>query len=288
MMETATNAGLRGDYSAIRPDYTVDQDWPHYTDDDHETWRLLYHRQRALAERHACREFVAGVDAMGLGDRIPDFEQVSDRLEPLTGWRIVAVPGLIPGDTFFAHLARRRFPVTVWIRDRSELDYLVEPDLFHDFFGHTPLLSNPVFADCMAAYGAKGAAAAGDERVLKRLSRLYWYMVEFGLVRTPEGLRAFGAGILSSAGETLFALKDPKPNRIGFDLARIMRTDYRIDAFQETYFVLDGFADLFRATGLDLTDLHRALDRQPDLPASAVLSGDKVIHRGVNAVDVAA
>lgn len=280
--------GLRGEYDNMRADYTVAQDMAGYSPDDHAVWRLLYRRQKALLPRYACRECVEALAALDVGERIPDLERISGQLQRATGWRLVAVPGLIPTDVFFEHLAARRFPVTVWIRRRSELDYLVEPDLFHDFFGHVPLLLNPVFADYMQAYGRKGPEAIAHG-ALDRLSRLYWYLVEFGLLRTREdGLRAFGAGILSSRAELRYAIESPRPNRLRFDPERVMRTAYRIDAFQETYFVLDGFEELFDATRRDFLPIYERLEACQEIPAHAVIPGDTVLHRGTDAAPDAA
>ncbi len=241
-MDTAPLANLRGDYVGMAPDWTVLQHAGLYSAEDQAVWRLLVERQTALAGQHACDEFLQGLRAIGLGESIPDFEAVNARLEPMTGWRIVGVPGLIPDAAFYDHLAHRRFPVTVWIRTRAEIDYLVEPDLFHDFFGHVPLLSNPVFADFMQAYGRR-AIAAGAENI-GRLARLYWFTVEFGLIRTPRGLKAYGAGILSSAAEVRHALEDKDVERLPFDAATAMASPYEIDRLQPTYFVLDDFGQL--------------------------------------------
>ncbi len=274
-----TDHGLRGDYSRVRDDYTLDQDMGAYGEADHGTWRTLYRRQMALMPGYAADAFTGAVRAMGVADGIPDLARVSGWLSARTGWTLVAVPGLIPDGAFFDHLANRRFPVTWWIRTPEEMDYLVEPDIFHDFFGHVPMLATPVFADYLAAYGAKGVQAEA-EGGLKMLARLYWYMVEFGLVRTPAGLRAYGAGILSSKGETVHCLDSPEPNRIGFDLARVMRTDYKIDTYQRTYFVLDSFDQLFAATDRDFTPLYRAFKDTAPLAPDAVLPEDRVLHRG--------
>ena len=241
-MDTAPLANLRGDYVGMAPDWTVPQHAGLYSAEDQAVWRLLVERQTALAGQHACDEFLQGLRAIGLGESIPDFEAVNARLEPMTGWRIVGVPGLIPDAAFYDHLAHRRFPVTVWIRTRAEIDYLVEPDLFHDFFGHVPLLSNPVFADFMQAYGRR-AIAAGAENI-GRLARLYWFTVEFGLIRTPRGLKAYGAGILSSAAEVRHALEDKDVERLPFDAATAMASPYEIDRLQPIYFVLDDFGQL--------------------------------------------
>jgi phenylalanine-4-hydroxylase len=243
-MNKAPLETLRGDYAGMAPDWTVPQDADLYCDEDLAVWRLLVERQTRLAETHACAEFVQGLRALGIGDTIPDFEAINARLEPLTGWRIVGVPGLIPDAVFYDHLAHRRFPVTVWIRPRAELDYLVEPDLFHDFFGHVPLLSNPVFADYMQLYGQRGVEAGAK---VDLLARLYWYTVEFGLIRTPDGLKAYGAGILSSAAEVRHALEDTDVEHLPFEAASVMRRPYEIDKLQNTYFVLDDFRQLFEA-----------------------------------------
>jgi phenylalanine-4-hydroxylase len=262
---------LRGDYSRAAPDYTLAQDWERYTPDEHAIWATLYRRQIDLIERYAAPEFLAGVRALGASpSQIPCFEDANLVLQGSTGWRIVAVPGLIPEETFFDHLAHLRFPVTVWIRRREELDYLVEPDVFHDFFGHVPLLTNPIFARFMQAYGKAGPKALATPGGLRMLARLYWYMVEFGLIRTGSGLRVYGAGILSSKGETVYSIESAKPQRVAFDLVRVMRTDYRIDDFQLTYFVLDSFEQLFEACyDTDFAPMYRQYGATPPLAADA-------------------
>lgn len=269
---------LRGDYSCAAADYTVEQRWDEYSAADHATWRILYERQIDLIERYAAAEFVTGVHTLGASpQRIPRLEDTNAILTHTSGWRIVAVPGLIPDEHFFAHLARRQFPVTVWIRRRDEVDYLAEPDIFHDFFGHVPMLTNPVFASFMEAYGKAGpkALAAG---ALKMLSRLYWYMVEFGLIRTAHGLRVYGAGILSSKGETVYSVESPTPHRIAFDLERIMRTDYLIDEFQRTYFVIDSFEQLFRAAyDTDFAPLYGRYASDPGISPTTLLASDVLI-----------
>jgi phenylalanine-4-hydroxylase len=261
--------GLRGDYSGAAEDYTVAQDWEHYSQDEHVIWATLYRRQIDLIEHYAAPEVLAGVRALGASaSQIPRFEDANRVLQATTGWRIVAVPGLIPEHTFFDHLSHRRFPVTVWIRRREELDYLVEPDVFHDFFGHVPLLTNPIFARFMQAYGEAGPKAIATPGGLPMLARLYWYKVEFGLIRTASGLRVYGAGILSSKGETVYSLESPEPQRLDFDLVRVMRTEYRIDDFQRTYFVLDSFEQLFEACyNTDFAPVYRQYGATPPLAA---------------------
>lgn len=265
----------RGDYAQARPDYTCDQHWERYTAADHDLYRRLYERQASQLPGLACEEFIAAVKHLGEPQRIPRFDQLSDALHGVTGWEVVAVPGLIPEEAFFALLAARRFPVTNWIRKPEEFDYVVEPDVFHDLFGHVPLLFDPVFADYMQAYGEGGLKASRLE-ACERLARLYWYTVEFGLIATPAGLRAYGAGILSSAGELRHSVESRAPQRIGFDLERIMRTRYRIDSYQSTYFVIDGFTQLFEATAPDFTPVYRRVAEAGDLDADARLPSDRV------------
>ena len=265
----------RGDYAGARADYTCDQRWERYTAADHDLYRRLYERQAAQLPGLACEEFIAAVRHLGAPDRIPRFEQLSQTLHRATGWEVVAVPGLIPEEAFFALLAARRFPVTNWIRRPEEFDYIVEPDVFHDLFGHVPLLFDPVFADYMQAYGEGGLKASRLE-ACERLARLYWYTVEFGLIDTPAGLRAYGAGILSSAGELRHSVESREPQRLGFDLERIMRTRYRIDSYQASYFVIDSFNQLFDATAPDFTPIYRRVAEAGDLDAEARLPSDKV------------
>jgi phenylalanine-4-hydroxylase len=268
--------GLRGDYARMRPDYTVDQDPAAYGEAEHDRWRRLYRRQIELVDGRACGEYVAALRALPYEQGVPRFDEVSAALGAATGWRIVAVPGLVPDLVFFDHLANRRFPVTWWLREEHEFDYIVEPDVFHDFFGHVPMLFTPLFADYMQAYGRGGLKAEGLG-ALPWLARLYWYTVEFGLIRTGDGLRSYGAGILSSPGEIDHAVRSPKPRRVAFDLVRIMRSRYRIDAFQETYFVIDGFGQLFAATAPDFAPLYRELDALPELAADAALPEDRIV-----------
>ena len=275
-----TQHKLRGDYSRMRPDYTVDQDWDAYTAQQHDLWRRLYARQAALIPNYACDEFSETLETLNFGEGIPRFDFINSKLAPATRWQLVAVPGLVPDLVFFDHLANRRFPVTVWLRDPEEFDYIVEPDVFHDFFGHVPMLFNPVFANYMQAYG-QGGIKAHTLGAIERLARLYWYTVEFGLIDTPKGLRTYGAGILSSGGEISYCLESPNPNRIGFDLLRIMQTGYKIDTYQETYFVIRDLEELFEATAPDFTPYYNLLrGREPYAP-STVLATDRIYHRGL-------
>ncbi len=271
-----TDHALRGNYENIRADYTVDQDWHGYSAAEHTLWKRLYARQSALLPRYACDEFLASLATLNFSTGIPRFDEINPKLDAATGWQIVAVPGLLPDDVFFNHLANRRFPVTVWIRNPDEFDYIVEPDIFHDFFGHVPLLFNKTFADYLEAYG-KGGVKAKGLNALNYLARLYWYTVEFGLIETPHGLRTYGAGILSSGGELPYCIESEKPNRIRFDLLRVMQSQYKIDTFQETYFVIKDFKQLFDATAPDFTPYYAELRGRTELSASTVLATDALI-----------
>ncbi|AHB07972.1 MULTISPECIES: phenylalanine 4-monooxygenase [Pandoraea] len=253
MLEEQFAAGL-----TTRPDFTIDQPVEQYGAVDHAVWQQLYERQTALLPGRVCDAFMDGIRALDMdARRVPEFERLNEKLMTATGWRVVAVPGLVPDDVFFDHLANRRFPATWWMRRPDQLDYLQEPDCFHDVFGHVPLLANPVFADFMQAYGKAGKVAQ-SLGALPLLARLYWYTVEFGLMRDGDGLRIYGAGIVSSRAETEFSLTSREPNRIGFSLERVLRTQYRIDTFQQTYFVIDDFAQLFEAMRADLPALFGA------------------------------
>src|SRR5690242_626125 len=242
----------------IRPDYTMDQPMERYTAADHAVWRQLFERQAETLKGRACDEFLAGLAGLGVAkDGIPRFERLTEALTKATGWQIVAVPGLVPDQVFFAHLAARRFPVTWWIRKPEQMDYLQEPDVFHDIYGHVPLLMNPIFGDYMQAYG-EGGLKALKLGALNYLARLYWYTVEFGLIRTPRGLRIYGSGIVSSKTESVYCL----------------------DTFQKSYFVIDDFAQLFEATRPDFTPYYEELRRLPQIPSGDILPTDRVIHRG--------
>ena len=263
----------RGDYSRAASDYTCTQNYAAYTEQDHATWRLLYARQRALLPGRACQAFIDCLSRLDAAEHIPHFESINARLKPATGWEIVGVPGLIPELDFFRLLSQRRFPVTDWIRGAHELDYVVEPDIFHDLFGHVPLLFHPAIADYMQAYGA-GGLKAQHLGAMEMLARLYWYTIEFGLIREGGCLRAYGAGILSSAGELDYSVHSPAPQRLPLTLARTMRTRYRIDAYQQTYFVIDDLQALLAFAAEDFTPLYRQLADLPALAADAQLPGE--------------
>jgi phenylalanine-4-hydroxylase len=274
---------IPGPPEGCRADWTIDQDWGRYTPEEHRVWVTLYERQAALLPGRACDEFLNGLKALDLhGEGIPDFAEMNRKLNALTGWTVVAVPGLVPDEIFFDHLANRRFPAGRFIRRPDQLDYLEEPDVFHDVFGHVPMLTDPTFADYMKAYGEGGLRATRLGR-LHNLARLYWYTVEFGLMQTPAGLRIYGAGIVSSHGESEFSLEDPSPNRLGFDLVRVMRTPYRIDDYQQVYFVLPSLQRLLDDTLQDFGPVYDQLARLPDIAIDAVVPEDQVFTRGTQA-----
>jgi len=272
-----------GAAAGIRPqraDWTIEQGWDHYTAREHAVWKTLFERQTRLLPGRACDEFIAGMQQLPIdASQIPDFRRLSEVLMRHTGWQIVAVPGLVPDEVFFDHLANRRFPAGSFIRKADELDYLEEPDVFHDVFGHVPMLMNPVIADFVQAYGV-GGLRAQQLGVLPQLARVYWYTVEFGLVRQPDGLRIYGSGIASSFTESVFALEDASPNRIGFELERVMRTNYRIDDFQEVYFVLDKLEDLLALADIDFAPVYQRVGALPELQPGDVLPTDRVRSRG--------
>ena len=276
-------------------DYTIPQHWAHYSAADHAVWRTLFERQTALLPQLACREFVEGMHALPLrADAIPDFAALNEVLMPRTGWQVVAVPGLVPDEVFFNHLANRRFPSGNFIRGADQLDYLQEPDVFHDVFGHVPMLMHPVMADFIQLYGQAGLRAQRIGK-LTELARVYWYTVEFGLVKeqvqgasgAEEALRIYGAGIASSFTESGFAVHSPSPHRIGFDLERVMRTHYRIDDFQESYFVIRDLDELLEFTRIDFAPLYERTQAAPALPPGDVLPSDQVFSRGTGAYHAA-
>jgi phenylalanine-4-hydroxylase len=261
-------------------DYTIDQAWESYSPAEHDRWDRLFERSRAILQDRACDEFSAMMHTLKLSESgIPNMERLSDRLEKITGWRVVPVAELVPDEVFFNHLANRRFPAGAFIRSEQEMDYLEEPDIFHDVFGHVPLLANPVYANFMQAYG-KGGQRAISLGLLPNLARLYWYTVEFGLIRTAAGLRIFGAGIMSSTTESVFALESDSPHRIAFDLERVMRTKYLIDDFQQTYFVIESFEKLLDDCYRDFAPIYERIGMATDIEAHEVLDGDDLVTRG--------
>jgi phenylalanine-4-hydroxylase len=260
----------RGDYARAREDYTCDQNYAAYTAADHETWRKLYARQSALLPGLAAQRFIDLLPLLDAAQGIPRFEDINARLLPATGWQLLGVPGLIPEVPFFTLLTNRKFPVTDWIRAPAEMDYVVEPDIFHDLFGHVPLLFDRAYADHIAAYGQGALKANALEKsdpscksAVEHLSRLYWYTIEFGLQREGDAVRAYGAGILSSPGELPHSVRSPEPLRLPLtipqELLRCMASRYKIDAYQSRYFVIENFEALLALTAPDFTPYYRRL-----------------------------
>ena len=252
-----------------------------YTRQDHAIWDELYSRQMDILPGRAASAFLAGTQKLALGrGGVPEFARLSSELGALTGWSVVPVPMLIPDHVFFWHLANRRFPAGNFIRTRETFDYIEQPDVFHDVFGHVPMLADPVYADYMQAYGRAGWKAMRYNR-LKALGALYWYTVEFGLIMEHDGLRAYGAGILSGPAEAVFALAAQSPNRIFLNVDRVMRTGYVIDDLQPTYFVIESFDDLYRQTvDRDFDRLYGSLGPGFTYANTAVIDIDDVLHRG--------
>jgi phenylalanine-4-hydroxylase len=281
LLDRETTAPIAGTGTGgARGDWTIAQEWDRYTAAEHLVWKTLYERQAGMLEGRACDEFLAGMRALSIASHgIPDFGRLSEVLMQQTGWQVVAVPGLVPDEVFFGHLAERRFPAGQFIRKPQQLDYLQEPDVFHDVFGHVPLLMNPVFADYMQAYGV-AALQAKERGVLALLARVYWYTVEFGLVEQEGGLRLYGAGIVSSYTESLFALDSASPNRVRFRLSRVMQTDYRIDDFQETYFVLRDFDELLALAKTDFEPLYAQVRGLEALPPGTIRADDVLLSAG--------
>ena len=268
-----------------RPEH-VGEDWlepkqTEYDSEDDAVWNDLFARQMEILPGRAASAFMEGLDRLDLGTGgVPDFKELSESLNKLTGWSVVPVPMLIPDHIFFWHLANRRFPAGNFIRTRETFDYIQEPDVFHDVFGHVPMLTNPVFADYMQAYGRAGWRAMEYNR-LKALGALYWYTVEFGLIMEDEGLRAYGAGILSGPTEAVFSVEAESPNRIMLNVDRVMRTDYVISDLQPTYFVIESFEDLYRKTvERDFERLYKSLAVSFTYANSAVIELDDVLNVG--------
>ena len=267
----------------MRDDWTIDQRWSHYSAAEHAVWRSLFQRQSLLLPGRACDEFVQGMQHLPISaDEIPNFHDLSQVLMQHTGWQIVAVPGLVPDDVFFAQLAQRRFPAGQFIRSAQQLDYIAEPDIFHDVFGHVPMLLNPAIADFIQAYG-QGGLRAQTLGVLPALARVYWYTVEFGLVQQTDGLRIYGAGIASSKTESIFALDSPSPHRLHFDLERVMHTDYHINDLQETYFAIPTLNALLALAECDFAPLYERLGSLPIYQPGTRLPSDNIIHPGTGA-----
>ena len=277
---TVTDSKNRYEHAPRAADFTIDQAWETYTSEEHNRWDRLFARMEQIAPGRACKVALDAMHALRLSEKgVPHMVRLSDRLEKLTGWRVVPVAGLVPDEVFFDHLANKRFPAGAFIRPESEFDYLQEPDIFHDIFGHVPLLANPEFSDFLQAYG-KGGQRAMRLGQLHNLARLYWYTVEFGLIREDGNLRIYGAGIISSPDETVFSVESDSPNRVAFDLLRLMRTNYIIDDFQQTYFVIDSFESLLDACYEDFGDIYERVKDESDLEAHQLIESDEIITRG--------
>lgn len=260
----------------VAPDWTMDQNWHAFTVEQHATWRTLFDQQSAALQDYACHDFLCGLDILrAAAPGVPDFSKLNHHLEAATGWEVVAVPGWIPNRPFFEHLANRRFPAANFLRPPEQIGYSEEPDMFHDIFGHVPMLINPAFSEFLVAYGQAGLRAetlgAADF-----LGRLWLYTTEFGLVVEQGELRAFGGGLLSSYAETVSALTSPEPRRIWLDIERVMRTKYHFDQFQRTYFVVAGFEDLLRATEeTDFAGIYRKIAGEAALEPEDAFPGDR-------------
>lgn len=277
MRETTINPERHGALASPVPptgaaaDWTVPQHWDELTAEDHWVWDTLFARQQTLLHDRAVKEFEESLEVLHLSrPGIPNFDELNEKLNARTGWIVVAVPGLVPDDVFFEHLRNRRFPAGNFIRRKNQLDYLEEPDVFHDVFGHVPLLAQPAVADFMQELGFLGEQAM-EIGQLHRVARLYWYTVEFGLARERNRIKIYGAGILSSFGESHYSLESAKPHRLTFDLRRVLRTRYRTDAFQQSYFVIDRFEDALKLVREnDFKSLCAELDEIPDIEPSTV------------------
>jgi phenylalanine-4-hydroxylase len=223
----------------------------HYSEQEHDTWRQLITRQLRLIENRACNEFMEGLERLNLPqDHIPQLQEVSVKLQSITGWQVAPVPALIEIGQFFKLLANKHFPVATFIRRPEDFDYLQEPDIFHEIFGHCPLLTNSAFANFTEAFGRLGLTANKLQQDF--LARLYWFTVEFGLINTAQGLRIYGGGILSSPQEVIDSLESPEPDRLAFDLSQVLRTPYRIDIIQPVYYLLNAMTDLEDLRQVDL------------------------------------
>lgn len=277
------NVKLRGDYAAANEDMILENySWDQLTEADHAMWRKLYARNMPIISDRACPEYLEGIKALNFDNEpgIPHFDRVNEKLMKLTGWQMVWVPGLVPAEKFFPMLAARKFPMTAFIRKPEEEDYLVEPDVFHEMFGHITMLANPLFADYSHAFGLGGMKALklGYE---KYLEALYWFTIEFGLIQTPKGRRIYGAGILSSPGESVYSVSE-KATHVAYDVKRIMRQKYRISTFQHHYFVIESFEQLLESTTPDFTPYYEEVSKLPKVGIEELLPDDNIIQRGTD------
>ena len=226
------------------------QIYDNYTKEDFEVWKILFDRQIKQFPTHASKEYLDGLKVANFETGIiPDFNETNEILMDTTGWQLAVVPGIVPDYTFFELMANKRFPATTWLRKMKELDYLEEPDMFHDVFAHVPLLTNQHFVDFLEELSKIGLEYVGNEYAIQLLSRVYWFTVEFGLIQEEEGLRIYGAGILSSVGETQFSLSGAPPKH-AFDIEHMLDTPYRKDVFQTQYFITESYAQLYESIPL--------------------------------------
>ncbi len=259
----------------------IEQNWSAYSAQDHKTWETLFNRQIATLKGHVCSEYFAGLKTLGLvAETVPDFEKMNRNLRAATGWEVIAVPGLIASRPFFTMLANKQFPAGTFIRTPEQLDYLEEPDIFHDVFGHVPLLTHPAYAAYMQEYGRAGLTAM-DHKGVKFLARLNWYTIEFGLIKDKGDIKAYGAGIMSSYGEAKYVMQDPSPNFLQFELERVLRTGYYIDDFQASYFTIDSFDALFKeCIERPFVPLYEVCRSKPALTPFEMTASDKVLRKG--------
>lgn len=233
-------------------------DW---TANENKTWNTLITRQSEIVKTRACPEFLEGLDRIGFSqDRVPQHTEINKRLKDFSGWEVEVVPALIPAKEFFTLLANKKFPAASFIRIPQELDYIQEPDIFHEFYGHVPLLTFSEYANFMEEFGKLALSISPKDR--RRIFRIFWFTVEFGLLKTPGGVKAYGGGMLSSIHETVYSVESPQPQRLDFDPLTALRTPYRIDIPQPLYYVLENFTDLYKI--LD-KDLLRLLEQSKEL-----------------------
>lgn len=259
----------------------IEQNWGKYTPQDHKTWGTLYNRQLETLKGKICQEYLDGLKTLHLTpDEVPNYEKMNRYLRAATGWEVLPVPGLIASRPFFSMLANKQFPAGTFIRTPEQLDYLEEPDIFHDVFGHVPLLSNPAYANYMQEYG-KGGLLAMDHKGVKYLARLNWYTIEFGLILSGGDFKVYGAGIMSSFGEAKYVMNNASPNVLKFNLERVLRTGYYIDDFQATYFAINSFDALFKeCVERPFLPLYADFNQKPQLSPFELLEGDQVLRRG--------
>lgn len=256
----------------------IQETWEQYTKDEHHRWSILFKRQQEILGKRAAIEVLDGMKKLQICDfQIPKMSDINKILMDATGFSVIPVTGLIPADLFFEFLAQRKFPSTCFLRSPDKMDYLQEPDVFHDIFGHVPLLANPVFADLMQSFGKKGLEAM-DLNLYTYAASLYWFTIEFGLIKTQQGLRIYGAGITSSPGESVYSVESKDPIRFKFNPIRAMKTKYRIDRFQRSYFVIENYSEVFEAVrSLNWKILRPALLETPDFEEGVVVKGDRLI-----------